>query len=206
MIYILLNKQNKKAITSIEISQYYNKYIQYYDLNDIDQLFKNNKINNQDSYIIYLSNNEYINTIQLDTIIEKKIENKLLRNDMIIFPELFTNLEKHYLISNNTDDYYNKILFNISHSILYSYSTIYNLYTQIKSAELIFFLDNPRLLYPKISNCNLEKCTDFLLISNIKITSELILSLQSNNNNLLESAKSILKILKNPEYGDIQNV
>lgn len=178
MIYIVTNVDNYKCIESIKMSRHFNSYVKIVDLNFVNDIFSKNvfikkqytddEIYRCHTFLLFVNENEYINTVQLDRLIDYGIFDPYRKNmeDIIVCPQLFIN-NCECDIANYDINYRENILFNKSHSFIYSCYKLNEIFLSVGSKEFYNLLQNAPLLhkYIPLTNVKIENRINFLITS-----------------------------------------
>ena len=204
MIFVIVNKNNVNGVNSIKVSRFYNEGIFIIDKEMLYSKIKNCNFTSKD-FLLYISDNEYANTVQLDKLYKNLSSYNI---DIIVLPELFTSLENIYIINNTKQDYQDKILFNKSHSFLYSFKLLKTELSHSNIDNLINKLSNPFFInHNSYKNIIVNENYDFILINSINLKDLDMLNNELNLNKKSEcSYNNLLKIINEGYFGMEQDI
>lgn len=204
MIFVIVNENNVNGINSIKVSRFYNKGIFIIDKEMLYSKIKYCDFNEKE-FLLYISDSEYANTVQLDKLYKNLFS---YNTDIIVLPELFTSLEDIYIINNTKKDYQDKILFNKSHSFLYSFKLLKTELSHSHIDDLINKLDKPFFInHNNYRNILANENYDFILINSVNLKDFNMLNNELNLNKKSEhSYNNLLKIINEGYFGMEQDI
>lgn len=207
MIFILTKKNNIDGIYSIEVSKYFNIYFNIIEEKNFIYKLKKNEFKEKDLFL-FLDDDEYFSTVQLDKFCDLHIK-KIANYDVIVAPQIFCKLPKNYVITNTNNNFFEKILFNQTHSLFYSFNFLNKLISKYGIDSILNLLKYPILIknnFINSSNIKVIKELDFLIVSNKNIEKKDFVDKCFSDSKDEIGYKNLLDFINNSYYGMEQDV